>query len=323
LRDAALHALCDTRDGALLPDLLKVAGNAADGKTRLLAIRGAVRLTTQEEGVKLSNEQKLATLQAILDKPLDASEKRLVLSGLGAIPDSQSLNLAATMLDDVSVKAEAARAVIQIADALPPVNASEAVATLTKIITENADAATTASAEEARKKAWRMSSFVTLWQIAGPYQQQGKDFSALFDIAFPPETGDAASVHWREMPTNSNPADSWKMDLLQALGGEQRVAYARTWIHSPKQQSARLELGADDGVKVWLNGVLVHANNTSRSLQPGSDQVDVTLNEGWNALMLKITQNTGGWEFCARLAQPSGEPVDGLRVSVDPDAAGR
>jgi hypothetical protein len=282
-----------------------------------------VRLATQEEGVKLSNEQKLAALKTILDKPLDASEKRLVLSGLGAIPDGQALNMAAAMLDDVSVKAEAAQSVIQIADALPPYRASEAVPPLTKIIKDNVDPAITSSAEEARKKAWRMSSFVTSWQIAGPYQQPGKDFSVLFDIAFPPETGDAASVHWQEMPTNSNPADSWKMDLLQALGGQQRVAYARTWIHSPKQQSARLELGTDDGVKVWLNGVLVHANNASRSLQPGSDQLDLTLNEGWNALMLKITQNTAGWEFCARFAQPSGEPVAGLRVSLDPDAAGR
>jgi HEAT repeat protein len=54
----------------------------------------------------------------ILDTPLEASEKRLVLSGLGAIPDSQALALAAAMLKDPAVKAEAAQAVIQIADSL-------------------------------------------------------------------------------------------------------------------------------------------------------------------------------------------------------------
>jgi HEAT repeat protein len=324
VREAAFRALCDTRDGELLPDLLKAAGGAGDEKMRVLAVRGCVRLATQEEGVKLSNDQKLAALKTILDKPLETSEKRLVLSGLGAIPDTQALALAAAMLDDPSVKAEAAQSVVQIANALAATRPEEAVAALTKVLADHdADPAILSSAEEARKKIWKMSGFVTLWQVAGPYEQQGKDFSALFDIPFAPETGDAASVHWRDLPASANPAESWKMDLLQALGGQQRVAYARTWINSPKEQNVRLEIGSDDGVKVWLNGLVVHANNASRALQAGSDEVDVTLNQGWNPLLLKVTQNTAGWEFCVRFAQPSGEPVAGLRAALGPDAAGR
>jgi HEAT repeat protein len=316
VREAALRALCDTRDGELLPDLLKAASGAGDEKMRLLAIRGCVRLATQEESVKLSNEQKLAALKTILENPLAASEKRLVLSGLGAIPDSQALALAAAMLDDPSVNAEAAQSVIQIADSLATTRPEEAVAALTKVLAGNTDPAILSAAGEARKKIWKMSGYITLWEVAGPYEEQGKDFSALFDIPFAPETGDAASVQWRELPASANPAESWKMDLLQALGGQQRVAYARTWINSPKQQNVRLELGSDDGVKVWLNGLVVYANNVSRALQPGSDALDVTLNEGWNPLLLKVTQNTAGWEFCVRFAQPSGEPVAGLQTSL-------
>ena len=71
--------------------------------------RGCVRLVTQEEGVKLSTDQKLAALKTILDNPLDAPEKRLVLSGLAPIPDIQALTLAAAMLDDPAVQAEAAQ----------------------------------------------------------------------------------------------------------------------------------------------------------------------------------------------------------------------
>jgi hypothetical protein len=58
-------------------------------------------------------------------------------------------------------------------------------------------------------------------------------------------------------------------------------------------------------------------------LQPGSDEVDVTLNQGWNGLLLKVTQNVTGWEFCVRFAQPSGEPAAGLRASASPDTARR
>jgi HEAT repeat protein len=319
VRESALRALCDTRDGELLPDLLKAAGGAGDEKMRLLAVRGCVRLATQEESVKLSSDQKLAALKTILDKPLAVSEKRLVLSGLGAIPDRQALALASAMLDDPEVKAEAPQAVIQIANALAATRPEEAVAALTKVLADNTDPVILSSAREARKKIWKMSGFVTLWQVAGPYEQQGKDFSTLFEIPFAPETAEAASVHWHDLPASSNPAESWKMDLLQALGGQQRVAYARTWVNSPFKQSVRLEIGSDDGVKVWLNGSVVHANNASRALQAGSDEVEVTLNEGWNALMLKVTQNTAGWEFCVRFAQPSGEPVAGLRTSLTPD----
>jgi HEAT repeat protein len=323
VREAALRALCDTRDGELLPDLLKVASGAGDEKMRLLAVRGCVRLATKEESIKLSNDQKLTALKTILDMPLAASEKRLVLSGLSAIPDSQALALAAAMLDDPSVKAEAAPAVIQIADSLAATRPEEAVAALTKVLAGNPDPAIVASAEELRKKIWKSLGYVTLWQMAGPYEQQGRDFSALFDIPFAPETGDAASVHWQYLPANTNPTEPWRMDLQQALGGQQRVAYARTWINSPKPQNVRLEIGSDDGVKVWLNGVVVHAINVARALQPGSDEVDVTLNEGWNSLMLKVTQNITAWEFCVRFAQPNGEPVAGLRTSVSPDAARR
>jgi len=71
-------------------------------------------------------------------------------------------------------------------------------------------------------------------------------------------------------------------------------------------KAALLEIGSDDGVKVWLNDQLVHSNNVARPLQPGSDKAQVTLRQGWNRLLLKITQNNQGWEFCARLRQPDG-----------------
>ena len=321
VREAARHVLCDTRDGELLPDLLQLASGDEE-KTRRLAIRGCVRLATQEEGVKLSNEQKLAAFKTILDKPLDAPEKRLVLSGLASIPDRQALGLAAAMLDDPAVQAEAAQSVIAIAGSIATTQPDAAGAALTKALAVVTDPTTQASAMEARKKIWKMSGFVTQWQVAGPYQQEGKDFSKLFDIPFAPET-DSASVHWQDLPVSANPAESWKMDLLQAIGGEQRVAYARTWIHSPKQQNVRMEIGSDDGVKVWLNDRVVHANNVARALEPGSDEVDVTLNAGWNALLLKVTQFNQGWGFCVRFALPSGEPVAGLQASSNPATAGR
>ena len=97
------------------------------------------------------------------------------------------------------------------------------------------------------------------------------------------------------------------------FGGEQRVAYARTWIYSPKAQPARFEFGSDDGLKVWLNGDLVHAKNIARGITPNEDKFNVSLREGWNAILIKVTQNNQGWGFCARLVSPDGAPLEGIR----------
>jgi hypothetical protein len=70
-----------------------------------------------------------------------------------------------------------------------------------------------------------------------------------------------------------------------------------------------LELGSDDGVKVWLNGTLVHANNVTRGVTLGEDRVDVTLKQGRNYMLVKVPQGVGGWGFAACLAGEDGEAL--------------
>ena len=132
------------------------------------------------------------------------------------------------------------------------------------------------------------------WYIAGPYTQAGKGPQELFDIVFPPEKPDAKNVKWK-MVGNGKPSEHWQIDLTRVIGGDNRVAYLRTTIDSLAKQAVNLEIGSDDGVKVWLNGKLVHANNTLRGVVPGQDRPRATLVEGKNTLLLKITQGGGGW----------------------------
>ena len=116
-------------------------------------------------------------------------------------------------------------------------------------------------------------------------------------MVFPPETPKAEGVKWQGLPLGADQKRPWIMDLLKAFGGQQRVAYAQTWVHCDKEQPARLELGTDDGVKVWFNNSVVYTNNTFRGLTPGADKVDVTLKAGWNPPRLKVTQLTAGWDI--------------------------
>jgi HEAT repeat protein len=316
VRAAAIRALCDTSDAELLPDVLKIACEAPEENLRTLAIRACVRLTTQEETIKLPVKGQIEPLKMILATTLSADQKRVVLAGLAEIPDAAALKLAEPMLDEAAIQLEAAKTVTKIASALPYAQAEVAASSLKKVVATTTDADARKAAETALNDIQSGYDYITAWQIAGPYLQEGKDYKELFDIAFPPEAANAQGVKWKAITPASDGKRPWVMDLLKALGGEQRVAYARTWVHSDQSQPARLELGTDDGVKVWLNRKLVHSNNTFRGLQPGSDKVNVTLNAGWTPLLLKVTQLNQGWAFCARFRKPDGSHLDGLEFAA-------
>jgi hypothetical protein len=110
--------------------------------------------------------------------------------------------------------------------------------------------------------------------------------------------------------------EPFMVNLAKAIGGDDRVAYLRSRITSPKAQPARLELGSDDGVKAWLNGTLVHANNASRPCRAWEDQADIDLAAGENTLLLKVIQGGGDWSACARIRGRDGKDLEGL--SFDP-----
>ena len=110
----------------------------------------------------------------------------------------------------------------------------------------------------------------------------------------------------------------WIVDLAKLLKGDQRCAYLRVKIESPRAQAAQLEVGSDDGVKVWLNGEVVHANNTPRGVVPWQDKVPVRLDQGANVLLLKVCQGAGGWGACARIVGTDGNGLDGLTFDPAP-----
>ena len=87
----------------------------------------------------------------------------------------------------------------------------------------------------------------------------------LFNTAYPPEKNDR-SVRWRTMPLAANKDRPWMLtfDAVEGLKGGNRVVYLRTNVYSPFNQPARLEMGSDDGIKVWINGQVVHSNNVLR-----------------------------------------------------------
>jgi HEAT repeat protein len=152
IHDAAIHALCDTKDADLLPDLVNLSCDTNKPATRLLAIRGCVRLTTQEDTIKIPNATKLEAFAKILATPLDTQAKRVMLSGLSNTDDAKTLALAIQMLDDTTVRPEAEQAVVRIASDISAKNPNEARDALKKIIADSTNPDIKKPAEAALKK---------------------------------------------------------------------------------------------------------------------------------------------------------------------------
>jgi hypothetical protein len=80
----------------------------------------------------------------------------------------------------------------------------------------------------------------------------------------------------------------------------QAVSYSHIYVFSPTEREAKLLLGSDDGIKVWLNGENIITKDVYTSFLLDRYRVDVMLQEGWNSLLCKISQEGGNYQFSAR-----------------------
>ena len=101
------------------------------------------------------------------------------------------------------------------------------------------------------------------------------------------------------------------------------ASYAHVYIYCPETRSAKLLLGCDDGIKSWFNGDNVYTNDRYGSWNDGYE-VDVTLKEGWNRLLCKISQEGGGYRFSARFTDTNYTTFNDLEYRInDPELGGR
>jgi len=168
---------------------------------------------------------------------------------------------------------------------------------------------------------YSFEDYVVKWEYAGPYPgPNNAEKCGPFDVEFPPEKQGEAPT-WAPMPVGSDTTKPWLFDFhktpeIARTATEHAAIYLRTRIHSPTRQQVQIWAGSDDSIKIWLNGQIVHSNRKDRACKADEDKKDVTLNDGWNDLMVKIGQGGGEWGFCLRFRTRDGKKVSGL--TADP-----
>jgi HEAT repeat protein len=317
VRDTAVRTLADVAGPEAAPDLLRLAREAKDETHRVLALRGYWRMLGEATGLPAT--ERLRLVREGLEVARRPDDRKRALSVLAHVPHLEALALAVDLAAEGAIRPEAHAACVLIASALGGQHPAAARAALRKVVDETGDDALRTQATEALAALDRFRGYITGWEAAGPYRQAGKECTALFDIAFPPEQPAAKGVTWQPAPTPADPALFWQADLSSLVGGNHCVMYLRARVRSPKAQPVRLGIGTDDGVKVWVNGRLVHANNAIRGLTPGQDKADAELKQGANTFLMKITQHTLGCGACVRLCRPDGSPVEDLSFGPGPE----
>lgn len=161
---------------------------------------------------------------------------------------------------------------------------------------------------------------LTKWHVIGPFANENeKGFEKVFspeetpgaiDLSFQDVGTDGKSVSWRavDAKVEGNIAAFDLQAFCKKYGyrGNDLVVYLATTIHSPKEGKAILALGSEDGVKVWVNGQLVHKHFVRRPATPGADRVSIPLKKGSNLMLIKLEQISAGGAFIASVIGDEG-----------------
>lgn len=318
VRETAFGVLLEWSDPEAADAVLAIARQLEELEPHVRALHAYVRLVALHE--RYTPRQMLAMYDEAMPATRRVDEKRLLVAKMGEVPDRRALErLEWHLKEEPELREECAAAIVAAADRLLPEFWADVRPALEKALAATQDQATRSRAGEVFQRLAQVEDFITSWQVCGPYTHPDHRGNALLDVVFPPEQTPAPGVAWRQQPKPASAVDYWYVDLnLNAdFAGLDRAAYLRTRIYSPTTQAAVLEVGSDDGVKMWLNGQLVHRHDVVRRCARGQDQVPVTLTEGWNHLLLKLTNAEGDdWAACLRVRTPDGGRPAGVQAKA-------
>jgi len=129
---------------------------------------------------------------------------------------------------------------------------------------------------------WLASNRVVM-PVVGKWEVSEQTPTADFDSAFEKEVAPTSWSPIEVLPDKDNAF--FTKDIA--------FAYLRTTLTAQRDQELGIRLASDDGIKVWLNGSLVHSNKVLRGLTQGVDSVRLKLHSGENQLVIKVV-NAGG-----------------------------
>ena len=108
------------------------------------------------------------------------------------------------------------------------------------------------------------------------------------------------------------------IDVKAALKAQESdvVAYAAGTLHLARAGKVLLLVGADDGLRLSVDGKVVLTRDESRPFRDDDDLVALDLDAGDHPLLLKLHQRDGAWSFRVRVVDRLLAPPQGAWLSL-------
>ncbi|MDP8218853.1 MAG: discoidin domain-containing protein [Candidatus Theseobacter exili] len=157
------------------------------------------------------------------------------------------------------------------------------------------------------------TQYIRNWLLCGPFKGESLLSETIpNEAATAPKEGDfCGGKMWKEYNFIQDKLDLEEETAFNYV--DRCVGYAFVKINSPKEQYTQLRLGSDDGIRVWLNGIEIIAHDVKRALNKDEDRVMIVLKKGENNLLVKVSDFYAGYGFAARICNPDGSEIEGLK----------
>jgi tetratricopeptide (TPR) repeat protein len=164
------------------------------------------------------------------------------------------------------------------------------------------------------------------WQIVGPFDNSGHagetrsdppmtepfDASQTFSGKLPGEP-----LAWRAYEYEGIPSGGYVSldDVLRP--NEQVTGYATAWVKAAERTDAVVHLGTGGPYQLFVGPAKVGEGEAERAPNVLQDAHAVTLQPGWNRVLVKVSAMAGMWGFQLRLSRRDGRPIEGLVASAE------
>jgi WD40 repeat protein len=190
-----------------------------------------------------------------------------------------------------------------------------------------------AAAQRDRASRAQDSGAIKQWLILAPIAYQGRDEAAALaaldqqqlsrETSISPRAGERVKVGDIERTWEIVQLENYLLDINRLLGKptNHSVAYALCYIHSERKQAdLMMRIGTGDPLKVYLNEREIYRRENLRQayMWNYADVMGVELKTGLNVLMLKVVNLRDDWRASIRLTDAGGQPVKGIRVTLEP-----
>ncbi len=314
---AALEGLAQVRDEAGASVLLDVAEHGTE-KTRAAAVRAYLQIADARR--EKDGNAALTIYKRGLEIATGDAERKLAIRGIGSIGDPDSLPLLLPFLEGGKLQAEAAAAVVPIADKLAKQGKKdEAIDLYTKAVELSTDRKVIVDAAGKLRKLGveldiaAKAGFVGHWWVLGPFPGRKRmmegDVIATdgpVDVAAEVQA-DEKTYRWQYLPVDD---PQGMLNLEEDLAKKSDCgAYAYAEVTSEKARDVLFKIGSDDAVFCWLNGELIHKFTGDRGYRPDQDTVEARLAVGRNTVLMKVINNRSHWAVGLRITDRDGNPL--------------